>query len=422
MYREEILKGIDFLKSIQNSDGGIPGMKERGESACWTTAEALETVLLSPYISMEHYNFIFGMIDYLLNTQLNDKDNSEKYGAWPEYPSTNRAQTITTGHALSALSLAKGIIVDNDNLLCEVNNAIDHGFSYLRSVQNNDGGWGIEPEGSNEEKISCPLGTIFVLRGYNQNGFYSNNNTTVRAGCDYLLCLRDTKTGGFSKPNEEPDVCYTARIISTFIKSNHFTGNDKVIKQGLKFIFKDKSLKTLFKIKHDPYISENSTGMVVFHNNTPIDVIEALCLSNIHDRRVKKIEQWILSTQEERGFWYLGGSRKAEINEGVVSWTTNEAIYSLICLEHTYYIKDYKMIKNKGRIWRKMFISMSIIAIILLFSPSIVSPDNKLYELWSNLSEKIKTFIISTVFMGLVINIFSNTIYDYIMKILKKQR
>ena len=244
MYRNEILSGINFLKSIQNLDGGIPAMKETGLSACWTTAEALEAVLMSPYISMEHHSFIFNMINFLLNTQMNEPNNMNHDGAWPEYVSTQIAQTLTTGHALSALKLAEGIIVDNASLRNRIQIAINKGFEYLNRVQNHDGGWGIEPEGDGEESESRAFGTIFVLRGYIQNGYNAVNTKAVREACNYLISLRDVKTGGFSKrPGEAPDVCYTARIISALIKSKVYTKRDPVIKKSLKFIYSDKILR-----------------------------------------------------------------------------------------------------------------------------------------------------------------------------------
>lgn len=420
MYRNEILNGINFLKSIQNADGGIPGIKETGVSACWTTAEALETVLLSPYISMEHHNFIFKMIEFLLNTQMNAPNNINHDGAWPEYVSTNIAQTLTTGHALSALKLAEGIIVDDKQLQNRIQTAIKKGFDYLDKIQNSDGGWGIEPEGSGEEKESRPFGTIFVLRGYIQNGYNSNNSKVVRDACNYLKNLRDIKSGGFSKkPNEEPDICCTARVISVFIKSKTYNTNDPIIKTALKFIFNDKSLKSLFKIKHDPYVSENSSGMVVFHSNTPIDVIEALCLCRIQDRRMHKLLKWIVQTQEDKGGWYLGGTRDPQINEGVISWTTNEAIYALICADKAFSNEYYERYKKRLKFYKKVIFTLLFLLVILLFMPSILSSDNALVTLWNTFTPKVKEFIAITVLSGLVINLFSSTIYDWIKKLFK---
>lgn len=420
MYRNEILNGINFLKSIQNKDGGIPAMKETGSSACWTTAEALEAVLMSPYISMEHHDFIFGMINYLLNNQMNEPNNMHHDGAWPEYTITSTAQTLTTGHALSALRLAENIIVDNTEIQSKIRNAIAKGFIYLNHIQNSDGGWGIEPECGGEEKESRLLGTVFVLRGYIQNGFNANNSTAVRKACNYLLSLRDTKTGGFSKtPGDSPDVCYTARAISVLIRAKVYTNKDSVIKQALKFIYRDKSLKELFKVKHDPYVSENSSGMVVFHSNTPIDVMEALCLCKVNNRRIKRLEQWILQTQEDRGGWYLAGSQNPEKNEGVISWTTNEAIYALICADKAYSDEYYIRGQKKLRFYKKISFTLGCLATILLFTPSIVSHENFIINFWNGLSLGVRQFIAVSVFGGLTVNLFSNSIFEWIKKIIK---
>lgn len=420
MYRNEILNGINFLKSIQNDDGGIPGMKETGISACWTTAEALETVLMSPYISLEHHNFIFKMIHFLLDTQMNDPNNTDHDGAWPEYVSTQIAQTLTTGHALSALRLAEDIIVDDDKLRKRIQAAIQKGFEFLNRVQNHDGGWGIEPEGGSEESESRPFGTIFVLRGYIQNGYNATNTKAVRDACNYLISLRDVKTGGFSKQaSEAPDVCYTARIVSTLIKAKVYTKRDAIIKKALKFIYSDKTLKELFRIKHDPYVSENSSGMVIFHSNTPIDVMEALCLCRVHNRRVHRLLQWILKTQEDRGGWYLGGSRNPQINEGVISWTTNEAIYALICVDKSYSRDYFQAFRKKIRFYKKAIFTLAVLTIVLLFTPTVLAADNFLVVFWNSLSSSLRSFITLTVLSGLLINLFSSGIYDLLKKLFK---
>lgn len=415
MYRNEILHGIDFLVSVQNPDGGIPGMTMTGTSACWTTAEALETVLLSPYVRMTYHTFVFKMIDFLLSTQIKDGDNK---GAWPEYISTGNAQTIATGHALAALRLSKDIIVDDVSFAQNIQNAIDLGFQYLNRMQNADGGWSIEPGNGIDE--SRAFSTIFVLRGYIRNGFYCNNTRSVRDACNYLKTLRNNKNGGFSKsPNESSDTCYTARIVSLLLQAKACNKKDKIVKAGIKFVFKDKTLKSLFRIKHESYVSDNNSGMVIFHSNTPIDVMESLCLCDIYDRRVKKLGKWILSTQEDNGGWYLGGSCDPAINEGVITWTTNEAIYALSCCNKAFSERYIDKLQRRISLFSKGSLVFVVIIIGLILHPINLPADNSLFVWWSNIPEGIRNFLFVTILGGTVLNTFYNVIYDVLKKIFK---
>lgn len=415
MYRNEILRGIDFLISVQNADGGIPGMTMTGTSACWTTAEALEAVLLSPYLRMTYHPFVFKMINFLLNTQIIDGKNK---GAWPEYISTSNAQTITTGHALAALRLSKDIIVDDAALTQKIQAAIDLGFQYLNNVQNVDGGWSIEPDDGNNE--SRAFSTIFVLRGYIRNGFYCGNTRCVREACNYLKTLRNNENGGFSKnAGENSDTCYTARIVSVLLQAKACSKKDKLVKSAMKFIFQDKTLKTLFSIKHEAYISDNSSGMVIFHSNTPIDVMEALCLCDIYDRRTKRLGKWILDTQEDNGGWYLGGTRNPEINEGVITWTTNEAIYALCCCNMAFSEYYVEKIQKRANFFTKGSLFLMAVIIGLILCPLNLPADNAIIVWWNKIPETIRDFLSVTVLGGTLLNTFYNIIYDGLKKLIK---
>lgn len=413
MYRNEIFHGIQFLSSVQNQDGGIPGMKKTGTSACWTTAEALEAVLLSPYISLSYHTFVSKMVSFLLDTQIITGKNK---GAWPEYISTSNAQTLTTGHALAALSLAKDVI-DDSTTIKAIRTAINNGFIYLNSVQNHDGGWSIEPDDNNESRA---LSTLIALRGYIQNGQNCTNSKAVRDACNYLMSLKDAKTGGFSKNvGESPDTCYTARIISILIRAKQYTKNDQIIKRACSFIFQDKSLKSIFSIKHESYVSDNSSGMVIFHSNTPIDVMEALCLCDIYDRRMRKLCEWIVNTQEDNGGWYLGGSRDPCINEGVITWTTNEGIYALSCCNKAFSEKYITVLQKNASLYKKIIILLLIAIISLITHPEFLSENNWAANIWNTIPAPYQNFIQATVLGGAVLNIFSNYIYDIIKRTIK---
>lgn len=414
MFRHEILRGIDYLMSVQNADGGIPGMRATGTSACWTTAEALEAVLLSPYLRLTFYPHVFKMINFLLNTQIT---RGPAKGAWPEYISTSNAQTLTTGHAIAALRLSKEIVVDDAEFSQKISHAIEEGLSYLNRVQNPDGGWCIEPGDGNTE--SRALSTIFVLRGYVTNEFFFGNCSAVRDGCCYLISLLDRDSGGFSKnAGEAPDTCYTARIISILLRAKARTKKDAIIKRALKFIYADKSLKSLFSIKHESYDSVHSAGMVIFHSNTPIDVMEALCLCDEYGKRMRKLGKWIHDSQENNGGWYLGGSPDPAINEGVITWTTNEAVYALSCYNIAFSERYNSALQKRVKLYGSIIITLAIIAVSLLISPVRWPADNWFIAFWTELPALIRKAVLGSVIGVSIVNVLSNLLFDKVKKML----
>ena len=389
-------------------------MRQTGTSACWTTAEALEAVLLSPYLRLSFYPHVFKMINFLLNTQITSGNDQ---GAWPEYISTSNAQTLTTGHAIAALCLSKEIVVDDADFTQKISHAIEEGLRYLNRVQNPDGGWCIEPGDGNTE--SRAFSTVFVLRGYITNEYYFGNCTAVRDGCNYLISLLDRESGGFSKnAGEAPDTCYTARIISILLRARARTKKDPLIKRALKFIYADKSLKSLFSIKHESYDSVHSAGMVIFHSNTPIDVMEALCLCDEYDKRMKKISKWIRDSQENNGGWYLGGSPDPSINEGVITWTTNEAVYALGCYNIAFSERYHFALQKRVKIYGSIIIALAIIALSLLISPVHWSEENWFFLLWTKLPALVRNTVLGSVIGVSILNVLSNLLFDKIKKFL----
>ena len=415
MFRYEILRGIDFLMSVQNADGGIPGMRATGTSACWTTAEALEAVLLSPYLRLSFYPHVFKMINFLLSTQIKSGNDQ---GAWPEYISTSNAQTLTTGHAIAALRLSKEIVVDDAMLMQKISHSIEEGLRYLNKVQNPDGGWCIEPGDGNAE--SRAFSTIFVLRGYITNELYFGNSTAVRDGCNFLISLLDRNTGGFSKSiGETPDTCYTARIISILLRAKARSKEDTMIKRALKFIYADKSLKNLFSIKHESYDSVHSAGMVIFHSNTPVDVMEALCLCDKYDRRIKKLGKWIHDSQENNGGWYLGGSPDPNINECVITWKTNEAIYALGHYNIAYSERYHTALQKRVKLYGSIIVALAIIAVCFIVSPVRLPENNWLVLLLIKLPALVRKVVLGSVIGVSILNVLSNFLFDKIKKIFK---
>ena len=404
LYKSEILKGIRYLLSIQNKDGGIPGLRKGDPSACWTTAETLEVTLRASCFDPEFHKFIVNMIHFLLNTQLKETDN---VGAWPEYVNKHSSFTFVTGHALSALKLSENIFIDDSDIHNNIKSAIERGFEYLKKVQNTDGGWGLTPELGGEEKKSRAFSTIYVLHGYIQNGFTASSDNSVSKACQYLEGLLDKKTGRFDSGLDKcSDVCYTARIINILIKAKYKNPNsDSLLKKAVNFV-KIQSNKTLLSVNNEIFSTREHIG---YHNNTPIDVTETLCLCGIFGTKSQHLEKWFIKNQQPDGMWYLGKDRNPkEQNTEIVTWATNDAIYALLCIDEVYSKIYYSKLHKKFRIQRK-----SIVVLIVFLVASVLFHDYiPSFFSWNTIPKLIKFFISTSIGLALL----SNFLWDLIKK------
>src|ERR1044072_8180467 len=109
--RKKIAKGIDALLLLQREDGGIPATKPEDLSGSWTTADTLDAILVSGTFSSFGISRIKGLVNYLLDKQINSSDiqsaivrakNNQKYGGWSTYQGAEPG-TMTTGHCVASL-------------------------------------------------------------------------------------------------------------------------------------------------------------------------------------------------------------------------------------------------------------------------------------------------------------------------------
>src|SRR5437660_2971058 len=163
IYRKQIINGLKYLHRVQNSDKGIPATKPGEVSGGWTSGEALETLLSVPYHDTDPRPFALSLIDFLKNAQLTDGNH---YGGWLLVVGSQRASTMATGHAITALLLAQQYFCDDPALIAQLKPLIAAGFDWLTKNRNSDGGWGVEPSGGMDGQISRMISTTYALRAY----------------------------------------------------------------------------------------------------------------------------------------------------------------------------------------------------------------------------------------------------------------
>lgn len=115
-FRENIIDGIKFILSNQNSDGGIAAIRPGDVSGCWSTAEALEIFLKNPFFPRNQLYKAKDMLEFLLKSQ---KPNE----GWPLVFGGKISSTMATGHALSALAMAEKVFPQNATLLAKIQSA-----------------------------------------------------------------------------------------------------------------------------------------------------------------------------------------------------------------------------------------------------------------------------------------------------------
>ncbi|NDV96785.1 hypothetical protein D0T84_18000 [Dysgonomonas sp. 521] len=406
MNQKIILDGFKYLNSIQNVDKGIPATKEGDSSGCWTSAETLETILLSPYNDYKYFLFAKDIIKFLLNTQI---DKTIDKGSWPLLKGRDRGSAMATGHAVSALSLANDIFKDDVQLSQKISSSINDALIWLNNTQNKDGGWGVEPSDSGNGNLSRVISTVYVLRGYITHGFNYDNNKTVRSAINYIKTLKKDDAGFSGGIGGESDPCYTARAIIALVKTKAYSPQNKYIKESISYIIKNKNNKGIWNLDTEPYIPDNSSGQVVYNSNTVADVLEALSVTGRYNKNARKLESWFMKTQEHDGKWYLGANKRSHVS----TWSTNEALYSLICTELYFTNVKYPYIMKLIAWYKKALISLLILLFISLVLPVNIISLSWIINLWDKIPENWQNIILGTIIFGTIVNLFSAYITKY---------
>ncbi|HAF29883.1 MAG TPA: squalene--hopene cyclase [Bacteroidales bacterium] len=178
---KEATLGLNWLMSIQNSDGGIPtfckgwGKLPFDASCPDITAHALRAFiswkdLVDSSCSVKIENSIKKALIYLKNTQRND-------GSWLPLWFGNEEDkdhlNPVYGTSQVLLGLSKIDYMDFPDL----DKMIKHGVSFLKNSQNKDGGWG-----GNKNISSSIEETSLAIRALLANGF-----TEIQTGANYLM-------------------------------------------------------------------------------------------------------------------------------------------------------------------------------------------------------------------------------------------
>lgn len=350
---DAILKGSNFLLSVQNEDGGIEFEDEKSErSGIWVTAEALEFFLSSQIVPITICEKVIGMINFLLNTQNTD-------GSWNMLVPTegmplNKSSIVCTGHCAYVLRLAV-----SDEYMPEVkkiNAAILKAEQWLNAQKiekNKKIYWaegakkGADPDKDVVTRMEVVFTSFYALMGLLPSNIgLGRHQTLSKDKKDVLRKVAfyfEEEAQWFIKEYQNRVKTITqlelAKILSTFSRitnaifllDNELGDNSFMrVRDGLLTVISNGRGNACFTTPISVgTLNDAGESTKIYNNNTPFDVSMALLrLEDDIDMIMSLLEEY-LDNQMSDGSWYLNFSEAYKIK----TWTTAEA---LICLEQAF--------------------------------------------------------------------------------------
>lgn len=407
IYRRQIIEGLRYLRRVKNSDGGIPATLPGAVSGCWTSAEALETLLSAPYHETDPRPFALDLIRLLGNTQLTTGEHS---GGWPLVTGGVRASTMATGHAVAALYLARQYFCDDPSIVAEIEQLINAGLQWLSSNKNPNSGWGVEPGGGIDGSKPRMISTIYALRAYFAAGKTYENSHTVREAVDWIKTLENGDNGFSGQIGDASDPCNSARAVVALLRSGHKVPSDKLIKRTIGYITAARPRRKLWPLDTETYVTEGAPGQTVFNSNTTADVLEAYLRAGVFNKHTEDLVTWFLLNQKDDGAWFLGAN-KAFVY-AISTWSTNEAIFALSLAAQVYADRKLPHLERRYQAFRRIAVALALIVFVqILF---IVQLPSLITDLWNKIPESTRTLITWSVLVALMVNLLSSTLYDYL--------
>ena len=384
-------------------------MNVQDMSGCWTTASAVETILLNRYLPNKELVEVRKMVEFLL-----DRQNAGE--GWPISVGTQESSTMATGHTIAALSLADDTFRDDAALSARIDQSLRTGLDWLHAIQNASEGWGVEPA-TEEGKKSSTMATCYALRGYYSSGLTYESSRDIQQAINYLVSKVGADRAWGQREGISSDPASTARVISTLLQCGRYGERDRIVRRARSYLLANKKM---WKFKVESYVVAGAPGQVYFHANTLVDVLEALVRCGYFGTEVEELLRFLLSTQDEmRGFWNLRDFQ--EVDTSIVTWSTAEAI-AVIDLAHEAYA-EHLFSRSGWRyrgVWFRAFLITLIISLLELLY--IVGAHTAIASWWSGLSEGWKQVIVGGVLIGLVVGITANLLSQNIRSALSRIR
>jgi len=405
--RRALTDGVLYLQQVQHeSSGGLPATQIGEADGCWTSASALESVLVCPFVVPRRDGTIRDLVSFLDASAI----RSGSVVSWPVVAGSGRSSTMATGHALAALSAAQAELVDEPTQQ-RLAPLLEGAIQWITANVNDDGSWGVEPDRRPSGRPGRLISTAYALRGLSAAGQSVDNSDLVRNAVQWLWTSHNASDGGFgASPGAVSDPCSTARTLNALHRCAAVDPNDARVDQAVEYLRSSKPRGRLWDLETESYVSEETAGQTTFNSNTTADVLEALLRLSPTSKNVGLLVDWYLKHQMGDGSWPLGANEESD--SSVVTWPTCEAILTLSIAEDIR-PSDLEVIglrrTNRVSRWLVVALVLALVAAVigLVGSPSFVS------DIWEEIPPGVRDWLRDAVVVALVTNLVAAAIWDW---------
>lgn len=319
---ERIGRGTRYLLSTRNEDFGIPAVSPGDPSGCWTTAEAIESILRSPFVDPQTLAETRTLVKFLLQSQLTTRAQA---GGWPLVAGGKQASTMATAHSVLSLKLAlPHVDLEARPAVAE---AMSLGLQWLRRTQDAaTGGWGLEPSAGKSGAEPRTVSTFLAVRAIVSDGGAVGSSQSLRRAINFLWSLYDGN--GFAPASGRAvDPCSTARAFWAITEAKAENERPEFTKRTVAYVLGARPPGALWELDTEAYVPDGTSGQIVFNNNTTAELLEFLVQTSSDLPAQEDLVRWFQDNQNDNGSWFLGAN--ANLRSEVANWSTNEAIGAL---------------------------------------------------------------------------------------------
>lgn len=414
---DPVPRAVRALVATRNPDGGIPAIKSKDPSGCWTTASTLEAVLLSGQVEAAGMKAVLGMVSFLLGSQLDR--NTDGGAGWPLIAG-GRASTMATGDAVAALAAVRPILDHDAALQKRIHEAVATGMSWLSDTQQPDGGWGTEPESGHDGAASRMISTFMAIHGYAALGERHATSSVVRRASAWIENGYVEGVGWPPIPGANCDPASSARAISALSRANDPWLNAKRADVLVEHLLAWRLEESLWSIAVENVLHGDASGAIVFNQNTNVDVLLALLDTPEPERYVVVVAElvnWLRSTQDtSTGLWRLQSPLR--VDAAVTTWSTAEWVIG-VASGRALLASQYAAAAASSRHIDVGHIVLALCAVILLVL--YVEAPAWLGDRWSDLSNGQRGAVL-TVAGGVVIAVLAEMILSPVRALLRRAR
>lgn len=412
-YRYRVHRALAALFGLQNSDGGFPATQSGQQSGCWTTADILEAIFVAGTLQELRLKPIEDALQFLLQSQIKSElSNGDMVGGWPLFRGKSLC-TMATGHAVAALVLAKNIL-SGTNLEKRLGDAIELGFKWLSHTQNSDGTWAPFPDRGPTMIEGRMVATFYACLPYYYAAISPANSLTLRRAIGAIQSAQKADGSWSNVQANMGNPADTARAVIVLKRAplDHHTG--RAVNRGVAYILTQWKGETgQWEIDTEPMFDQAAPAQMVVNKNTPCDVLLALSLAAPQDRSFISLLAWLMATQEDGGLWYLQSPQHN--NQEISTWSTAEWV---VALEYAWRSLSIDEIK-KAYLNRRKLRSLLVLAYVIIFVLIVTLTPLRGWalQLWQKIPETMQSFILGSVLVAVVVNVFSSYVYDWIARL-----